>query len=335
MFTRRRKIIIACLLVLLALIASYAGLFLAFLNRLQVPPTPVVVNITPGSSFTSVAKKLHQDQIIADLFLFRVLAKVTGAENDIKAGEYDFRLPATPLVVLDRLVNGDVRRYQVTIPEGFNLMEIAARFEAVGIVPASRFLELTSDPEFLKAQKLEAPSLEGYLFPETYTYISGTPVKELLASMVAQFRQRLKPEVVSAARDHGLDEYQLVTLASIVQKEAGNDAEMPLIAAVFLNRLKKRIPLQADPTVIYGLGREFDGNITRAHLRMPTPYNTYTMVGLPAGPIASPGEVALQAVAFPADVKYLYFVAKGDGTHTFSHTLKDHNAAVRKYQLKQ
>mgnify|MGYP001824196315 CR=1 FL=1 len=331
----QRKIILACLLVVFALLASYGGMFLAFANRPQAPAKPVVILVKPGMAFSTVANKLHQEKVIADLFLFRVLAKLTGAEDDIKAGEYAFNLPATPGVVLDRLVAGDVRRYKLTIPEGFNLAEIAARINAAGIASPEEFLELATDPDFLAAQKIEAQSLEGYLFPETYTYVSGTPLKSLLTSMIEQFRQRLSSEVIAGAAAHGLDEYQLVTLASIVQKEAGNNDEMPLIAAVFLNRLQRRIPLQADPTVIYGLGNDFDGNITRAHLRMPTPYNTYTMLGLPAGPITSPGELALQAVAFPADVKYLYFVAKGDGTHVFSYNLKDHNKAVRKYQLKQ
>jgi UPF0755 protein len=330
-----RKIALACLLVLLAVAASYGGLFIAFFTTQQTPPATVVIEVKPGSSFTTVARKLYQEKVISDLFYFRVMAKLSGAEDEIKAGEYYFSKPATPGEILDRLVVGDVRRYRVTIPEGFNLMEIGDRFEAAGITSAEKFMELATDPDFLKTQKIDATSLEGYLFPETYTYISGTPVEKLLASMVEQFRQRLKPEVVTAAQAHGLDPHQLVILASIVQKEAGNNDEMPLIAAVFLNRLEKRIPLQADPTVIYGLGRDFDGNITRAHLRMPTPYNTYTQLGLPAGPITCPGEIALQAVAFPADVKYLYFVARGDGTHIFSHTLKEHNKAVRKYQLKQ
>ena len=333
--SRPKKILLVILLLLVAVAASYGGMFIAFLTRTAAPPEPVVLTVKPGEAFSVVARKLHSEQVVADLFQFRLLAKLTGAEDEIKAGEYDFGKPASPGDVLDRLVAGDVRRYRLTIPEGFNLLEIGARIEAAGIAPADKLKALARDPEFLAALDIKAESLEGYLFPETYTYVTGTPLKTLLKSMVDQFRARLSDDVVAAAAAHGLDEHQLIILASIIQKEAGNNDEMPLIAAVFLNRIKRRIPLQADPTVIYGLGEEFDGNITRAHLRMPTPYNTYTMVGLPVGPIANPGEKALQAVAFPADVKYLYFVAKGDGTHTFSHTLKEHNRAVRKYQLKK
>lgn len=327
--------IVGGLIVLAAISATYGGMFFAFLNRAQGPEKPIVLVIKPGMSFTAVADQLHRDAVVSDQFQFRLLGRIRGAAAAIKAGEYDFRGPATPGQVLDRLVAGDVRRYKVTIPEGFNLREINARIDKLELAPPGRLLELAFDPDFLTSLDLNTGSLEGYLFPETYTYVTGTTIESLLTSMVDQFRQRLKPEVIAGAAAHNLDQHQLVTLASIVQKEAGNNDEMPLIAAVFLNRIKRRIPLQADPTVIYGLGDDYAGNITRAHLRMPTPYNTYTMVGLPPGPIASPGAKALEAVAFPAEVKFLYFVARGDGTHIFSHTLKEHNKAVRKYQLKQ
>lgn len=333
--SKQHKIILAALMILIAVAASYGGMFLAFVNRAVMPEKPVVIVVKPGMAFATVADTLHREGIIADLFLFRLQAKLHGAENEIKAGEYDFQQAATPGKVLDRLVAGDVRRYKLTIPEGFNLREIGVRIEEAGLGTADQLLELAFDADFLDAVKVRANSLEGYLFPETYTYTAGTSLKSVLTRMIDQFRQRVDAEMLAAAAAHDLDEHRLVTLASIVQKEAGNNDEMPLIAAVFLNRLQRRIPLQADPTVIYGLGEEFDGNITKADLRLPTPYNTYTMVGLPPGPIASPGEKALRAAAFPADVKFLYFVAKGDGSHIFSHTLKEHNKAVRKYQLKK
>ena len=333
--SKLQKILLSCLLILVAITASYGGMFLAFINRSHMPEKPVVLLVKPGTPFSTVANTLHRQGVVPDLFLFKLLARLRGAADEIKTGEYDFRTMSTPGQILDRLVAGDVRRYKLTIPEGFNLLEIGARVEKAAITSAEQLLTIANDPAFLATLELKASSLEGYLFPETYTYVSGAPIKPILTSMVEQFRKRLLPEVIAGAAAHGLNEHQLVTLASIVQKEAGNNDEMPLIAAVFLNRLQRRIPLQADPTVIYGLGKDFNGNITRAHLRMPTPYNTYTMVGLPPGPIANPGEKALHAVAFPAEVKYLYFVAKGDGTHSFSHTLKEHNRAVRKYQLKK
>ena len=333
--SKQRKIVLACLLVLIIITSSWGGMFFAFTNRPMFPEKPVALLIQPGMPFSTVADKLYQDGVISDPFMFRLLSRLRGSDNAIQAGEYDFRSPATPGQILDRLVAGDVRRYKLTIPEGFNLAEIGARLEEAEIGSKDDFMTLTSDPVFLQQLKIEADSLEGYLFPETYTYVAGTSLRNLVTSMVDQFRKKLTPELLAGGAEQGLDAHQLVTLASIVQKEAGNNEEMPLIAAVFLNRIERRIPLQADPTVIYGLGDEYDGNITKADLRMPTPYNTYTMVGLPPGPIASPGTEALQAVASPADVKYLYFVARGDGTHSFSKTLKEHNKAVRKYQLKK
>jgi UPF0755 protein len=257
-----------------------------------------------------------------------------GVTGQVQAGEYLFRDAASPEEILARLVAGDVRRFPFTVPEGLTLVEIAARFEKDGFGSAGEFLQVASDPALMERYLPGAESLEGYLFPETYTLDGGTTAERLIMAMLDECNRRLTPELLAAAKKNGLDRRQLVTLASIVQKEAGNNDEMPLIAAVFHNRLQRKIALQADPTVIYGLD-EFDGNLTRKHLQTPTPYNTYTRPGLPPGPIANPGMAALQAAAHPADVDFLYFVARGDGTHAFSRTLKEHNQAVRRYQLRR
>jgi UPF0755 protein len=265
---------------------------------------------------------------------FKLLAWIRGDARRIKAGSYDFGGPATPARVLDRLVAGDVRRQRLTIPEGFSLREIAVRIEEEGIGKAETFLHLAHDLEFIASLGIASPSLEGYLYPDTYLFDSGTPEDRLIRTMVRQFENRLAPDLVEGAAKLGLDPNQLVTLASIIQKEAGTRDEMPLIAAVFHNRLRRNMPLQADPTVIYGIAN-FNGNITRKDLLTTTPYNTYRIPGLPPGPIASPGEDALRAAAFPAKADYLFFVARGDGTHAFSKTLREHNSAVRQYQLKR
>lgn len=306
----------------------------SFLGQAIAPPEERLIRIKPGTSFTSIAQTFETAGIIDDARLFILLARWEDAAGHIQAGEYRFAGPATPEQVLQRLTAGDVRKLQVTIPEGFNLAEIAARLEATEIAPAAEVLALAADPALLDRLAIDADSLEGYLFPETYTYTSDTRPAELLTAMVAQFEQQLTPDLLAAARQHDLNRHQLVTLASIIQKEAGNNEEMPLISAVFHNRLQRGIPLQADPTVIYGI-EDFDGNLTRRHLMENTPYNTYRRRGLPPGPIASPGIKALQAAAFPADVDYLYFVSKGDGSHAFSATLREHNQAVRKYQLRR
>jgi len=325
-----RRVSVVLFLVLLV------GIFLPMGYFLQQPvlPSPQIIAIPGGSSLYGVAHQLEQAGVVSSARLFVLLARGRGDAGRIRAGTYEFNTAATPGEILDRLVAGDVRRLQFTIPEGFDLRQIAARLEAIGIAPAAEILRLARDPKFLAARSITAPSLEGYLFPETYTVPAGESPLRVLTAMLDEMQRRLTPENLAAVSGRGLDTNGYLTLASIVQKEAGNEAEMPLIAAVFTNRLRLGIPLQADPTVIYGLGDDFHGNLTKKHLQQPNPYNTYTRRGLPPGPIASPGAAALQAVAFPADVDYLYFVARGDGTHAFSKTLKEHNRAVADFQLR-
>lgn len=330
--TRRSTVLLPILLVLLILLAAGGLEFAAFVYRPLKPAASTVVTVSPGLPFAEVARQLQAAGVVRSAEGFKLLAWLRGDARRIKAGPYDFGGAATPGRVLDRLVAGDVRRQRLTIPEGFNLQEIAARLEAEGIGRAETFLQLAQDPGFIASLGIASPSLEGYLFPDTYLFDSGTPEDRLIRTMVRQFTSRLAPDLVEGAAKLGLDPHQLVTLASIIQKEAGTRDEMPVIAAVFHNRLRRNMPLQADPTVIYGVA-DYKGTITRRHLQTPTPYNTYRMVGLPPGPIASPGEDALRAAAFPAEADYLFFVARGDGAHTFSRTLREHNHAVRQYRL--
>lgn len=304
----------------------------SFVATSVTPPAEQLVQIRPGTSLSGVAVQLKEAAVVNDALKFALLARWEGVAGQIKAGEYLFARPATPREVLRRLVAGDVRRIQLTIPEGLNLREVAQRVAAAEVCSAEEFLALASDPRQAARYDIPAETLEGYLFPETYTLESTTTAEQLLAAMIAQSHAALTPELLAAGRALGLNRHQPVNLASIIQKEAGHDAEMPLISAVFHNRLRRGMLLQADPTVIYGVA-DFDGNLTRKHLETPTPYNTYRRRGLPAGPIANPGRQALHAAAHPADVDYLYFVSRGDGTHVFSHTLQQHNRAVRRYQL--
>ena len=322
------------LLTLIGIALLCIGLWLhGFVTTAVTPQGPLVLDIKPGSSFTQIAGQLEESGVISDARRFTWLARWHKATGQIHAGQYLFEFAATPDQVLTRLVAGDIRKFHVTIPEGFTLREIAARLAKTGIGSADEVLALCYDAGFLTELKIEAASLEGYLFPETYTYTSSTTPRQLLQAMLAQLQAQLTPELLARAAALGLNRHQLLTLASIIQKEAGNVMEMPLISAVFHNRLKQGIALQADPTVIYGIA-DFNGNLTRKHLATPTPYNTYTMRGLPPGPIASPGQFALLAAAAPAPSKDLYFVARGDGTHEFSATLQAHNQAVRRYQLR-
>ena len=271
------------------------GLWLqSFVTTPVTPAQPQAVEIKQGSSFARIALQLQAAGVISDVRRFTLLARWREATGQIHAGDYLFESSATPDQVLDRLVAGDIRKFQVTIPEGFNMREIAERLEKTGVGSADEFLDLCRDEAFIRELGVDATSLEGYLFPETYTYTSSTTPRQLLSAMLQQLNAELSEELLESAAALNLDKHQLITLASIVQKEAGNLMEMPLISSVFHNRLRLGIPLQADPTVIYGIA-DFDGNLTRKHLETPTPYNTYRMRGLPAGPIASPGGFALQA----------------------------------------
>jgi UPF0755 protein len=234
--------------------------------------------------------------------------------------------------VLSKLVRGEVLLHQLTLPEGVTRQDIAALLAAQALAGADQVLAMTADADLAKELGIPAPTLEGYLFPDTYRFARHLPVATILRAMVDRFHQYFGAAQEDQARKLRLTPHEVVILASVVEKETGSASERPLIAGVFLNRLRRGIPLQSDPTVIYGLP-QFDGNLTRAHLVTDTPYNTYTRRGLPAGPICNPGAAALDAVLSPAATPYLYFVGKGDGTHHFSATLVEHNAAVARYQL--
>jgi len=294
------------------------------------PKQPVSLTIPAGSSFNTIAEELQDKGVVRNALALKLLARWNGQAGKIQAGDYRFSDPATPEDVLNRLIAGDVEKVSLTIPEGFTLRQIVERIDNKGFGDREKLLQLAYDRKFIKSLKVDATSLEGYLFPETYLFAPGIGEEALLKMMVDQFHSHLDPQLKKKAQALGLTLHQWVTLASIIEKETGIVEEMPLISSVFHNRLKRKIPLQTDPTVIYGI-KDFDGNLTRKHLETPSPYNTYLNRGLPPGPIASPGFAALKAAVSPAQTTYLYFVATGDGGHRFSKTLKEHNAAVREY----
>jgi len=298
------------------------------------PPPNASLTIKPGSSLIQVARQLAAKNVVRSPLTLRLLARIQGQETEIQAGQYLFTLPATPTEILQRLVAGDVVQISVTIPEGFNLRQIAERLDQMGIANHSALITAAHNADFIKELGVSAASLEGYLFPETYRFAPGINEYDLLRMMVVESNRQFERLLKSLKQKPSLAKHQLLTLASIIQQETGREEEMPLISAVFHNRLKRNILLQTDPTVIYGIAN-FNGNLTRKDLQRPTPYNTYLKRGLPPGPISSPGYKALQAAAQPAQSQYLYFVARGDGSHQFSKTLKEHNLAVRKYQLRR
>ncbi|MCF6265046.1 MAG: endolytic transglycosylase MltG [Desulfuromusa sp.] len=298
------------------------------------PENLVQLRIQPGTGLNKIALDLEEIGVIRSALAVKLLARWNHQSDQIQAGNYQFSDPATPGKILTRLVKGDVENVSLTIPEGFTLQQIIARIAEKGFGQKEKLSALAYNIDYIHSLKINADSLEGYLFPETYLFAPGIDEKSLLKMMVTQFQNHVSIELKQAFKKQGLNLHQWVTLASIIEKETGQVEEMPLIASVFYNRLKRKIPLQTDPTVIYGI-KDFDGNITRKHLLTPTPYNTYLIRGLPPGPIASPGLAALKAAAHPAETKFLYFVARGNGEHQFSKTLKEHNAAVQKYQLRR
>jgi UPF0755 protein len=293
---------------------------------------PIVVEFQQGVSFYRIAKTLREKGVIRDQGAFTLLARLRGSTKRVKAGEYEFDTSMTAFDVIERLEKGIVVRHFVTIPEGYNIREIGELLEKKGLSQKGRFMAKACERGFLSSIGIDADTAEGYLFPDTYSFTKGMTEEAMIKNMVSRFREVFTDELKRRAGDVGLSLKDLVTLASVVEKETGISTERPVIARVFLNRLNEGIPLQSDPTVIYGI-KDFNGNLTKDDLLTETPYNTYLKRGLPPGPISNPGIDSIKAVLYPEDAPYLYFVSKNDGTHYFSRTLSEHNRAVRLYQV--
>ncbi|MHB8808389.1 MAG: endolytic transglycosylase MltG [Desulfobulbaceae bacterium] len=321
---------------LVALLATAVLAAVIWLDNYANAPAPVaadtIVLIPKGAGAGEIGTILARHQLLADDPRFLLLATLTGLARHLRAGEYLIPARATPLQILRQLEQGSVVRETVTIPEGLHVGQIAGLLARDGWIDEQRFISLAGDRDFIRSVGIDQASLEGYLFPDTYQLTRGDVTEEGILRMMTVRFARVWQEVTAAGKP-AMSRHQIVTLASIVEKETGAAAERPLIARVFLNRLARNMRLQSDPTVIYGI-KSFDGDLTSKHLRLETPYNTYVIDGLPPGPICSPGQKALEAVLRPADNPSLFFVSKNDGTHHFSITLNEHNQAVAKYQKK-
>jgi UPF0755 protein len=324
---------------LLAALAAVAVLFLGMQAWWILTPAtglrtgPRIVEVPAHRGFLEVARLLDEAGVIRSPLGFVLLTVARGSMRGLKAGEYQVPQGASTLAVLALLEGGQVLQHNVTFREGSTVTELARQLESERLAKSDDVLRLARDAVFLKTLDIQADSVEGYLFPDTYQFVKGMTPEEMLARMVARMRERLSPEILAAARARELNVHQLLTIASIIEKEAIERDEMPLISAVFWNRLKMDMPLQADPTVQYAVGKDRQ-RLTRDDLLADSPFNTYRRPGLPPGPIASPGLPAIHAAANPAQVAYLYFVATGnDRSHRFSTTLSDHNAAVARYRI--
>ncbi|MDH4079069.1 MAG: endolytic transglycosylase MltG [Nitrospira sp.] len=290
-----------------------------------------IVVIAEGATFLQVAALLEREELIRSRSAFVRLGKSQEADRKIQPGEYELNGAMPPADILSKLLTGRVLLHTVTIPEGYTVNQIADALEERQITNRAELLSLASDKAFITTLGIAAETVEGYLFPDTYRFAKGTPAKDVMRTMVEQLERVMTEEWQARAKDMNLTVHQVLTLASVIEKETGSGDERPHISSVFHNRLKKRIPLQSDPTVIYGLPN-FDGNLRKKDLSHASPYNTYRWAGLPPGPIASPGAESIRAALYPAMSKYLYFVSRNDGTHHFSATLMEHNRAVEKYQ---
>ena len=298
------------------------------------PPQRLLIE--PGTGVRQIGRQLQGLGLVSHPEVFRVLVIERGAAGKLKAGEYELAGRMSLSEIVDKMARGDVVRRFVTFPEGRNLEEMAAIVAAQGL-PASTFLAAARDPTPIADLDPKARDLEGYLFPDTYEIPPRPDAAVIVARRaVERFRKLIAPEL-PAVQQSGYTLREVVTLASVVEMETAVPAERPRVAAVFLNRLRHRMPLQTDPTVIFAMRKAgtWDGNIRKRDLGIDSPYNTYRYPGLPPGPIASPGRASIEATLQPADVPYLYFVGKGDGTHAFATTLAEHNANVVKYQIRR
>jgi UPF0755 protein len=294
------------------------------------------IEIPPGAGSRTIGDRLVAGGAIRDLWTYRLAVYLTGDGRKLKAGEYRFDRAMTPYDVLDKIARGDVYVVSVTFPEGLTSAEMAKIFEAHGLGTAASFAAAAKDTSLIRDLDPAATDLEGYLFPETYALPRHTDAARLVRLMVGRFEHVLTPALRQAAAAQHLSVRQLVTLASIVEKETARSDERPLVAAVYATRLRIGMPLQCDPTVIYALAKagRYDGNIHKGDLSFDSPYNTYRYPGLPPGPIASPGRASIEAALHPADADYLYFVSRNDGTHAFSRTLDEHNRNVQEFQVR-
>lgn len=334
-----RRLVWAAVTIVVLLGAAGAGGIWWVRQRLQTPfqgfeGAGQFVDIPSGASTVAIGRRLADASVVPDVWTFRAAVWWTGRARVLQAGEYRFDGPATPLDVVARVADGRVFSRPLTFPEGLTLVEMAGVFEKSGLGTAAAFLTAARDASPVSDLDPMARDLEGYLFPSTYSLSRTATPGQLVGRMVEQFRSVWAE--VSRGRDlGGLTVRQVIALASLVEKETAAPAERPLVSAVYRNRLARRMGLQADPTVVYALSKagRYNGNIRKVDLNLDSPYNTYRYPGLPPGPIAAPGRAAIEAALAPADVPYLYFVSRNDGTHVFAETLREHNANVQKFQV--
>ncbi|OGW52979.1 MAG: hypothetical protein A2Y81_05365 [Nitrospirae bacterium RBG_13_43_8] len=317
---------------ILAIFAIYSAA--DFLSPLPIGNKSIEIEIPRGSTFKQAVEILSKERLVRDKKLFLLIGRIIGMDRKIKAGYYSIRGPLNPFSIFRMLKKGAIIEYEITVVEGDSLREIGKKLSEKNIINEEDFRELSSNEDLLSSHEIDAPTFEGYLFPDTYKVPKGMDPEEAIDLMIARMREKYSDELRVRAAELGLSEREVLTLASIIEKEAETNSERPLISAVYHNRLRKGILLQADPTSIYGI-KSSGEKITEKDIRRKTPYNTYVIKGLPPGPIASPGIKSIRAALYPAKVPYMFFVSNNDGTHKFSVTPAEHQAAVEMYRKKK
>ena len=295
----------------------------------------VEFDVPEGAGFSSVTDKLAKDDLLRWPLAFKLYLKMVGDGPILKEGTYELNRGMTPKEIFDKLVKGQVKLISFSFPEGWNMWQVAEKLATVfPHISVLQWKAAMEDPKYLTGLPKEAITLEGYLFPETYTIRPKATLAEVISTMTTTWKRNITDELIAQGKTFGLSLHEVMTLASIVEKETGQAEERPRISGVFHNRMRKKMKLQTDPTVIYGIWERYDGNIRKKDLSIPTPYNTYVINGLPPGPIANPGLESIKAAVNPAATDDIYFVGKGDGTHFFSKSLQEHNKAVYEFQVK-
>ena len=330
-----RKLAIIFIYVAIPIAAAFASFKAAeqyFLAPLDpTVSTPSIFVVAPDKNFREVAADLEVNNYIKHRYAIRLLAKLQKKDTLVMAGEYEFSPAMSPQQILDAMVEGRMTLRKITLKEGVTVREIGPILEEAGVTQQALFEQALNDPKLREDLKVPGETFEGYLFPETYRIQRNTPPRKVIQTLRAQLDSKWSEQWNLRLLELQMTKHQILTLASIIEKESGNAEEQPIVASVFHNRLKKGMRLQSDPTVIYGIPN-FNGNITKADLQTPTPYNTYVIAGLPPGPIANPGLSAIKAALYPAETNYFYFVGDGKGKHIFSENLDRHNQAVNVFQ---
>ena len=295
----------------------------------------IILSIPPGATLKKISKDLQSLSLIRNASAFRLLANIRQKQTHIQVGEYELNQSMLPMDILKAITSGKTVLHPVTIPEGYRISEIAELLTETISINKEIFIKETRNKDLLNKLNITSKSLEGYLFPETYHFSRYDSERKIIRTMTDTFKQRvLTPDILNKIRKSKMSLHEVITLASLIEKETGKGDERKHISSVFHNRLHKNMRLQTDPTVIYAI-QGFDGNIRKKDLSIDSPYNTYRYKGLPPGPIASPGLKSIIAALNPIKTNHLYFVSRKDGSHHFSSSLKEHNRAVRKYQLRK